>query len=94
MTSDRELFSSLTEQDSRVQVELDDDAKYPIARVGIIPFRLQLGNSLDFDNVLFVPGLSKNLLSFSIMEDKGYAIEFKNHQVLIKQKESSTGDRG
>jgi hypothetical protein len=78
MTSAWELFSSLTEQDSRVQVELGDDAKYPVAGVGTIPFQLQSGNSLDFDDVLFVPGLRKNLLSVSVMEDKGFAIEFKN----------------
>jgi hypothetical protein len=29
------------------------------------------------------------LLSVSIMEDKGYAVEFKNRQVLIRSKESS-----
>ena len=39
-----------------------------------------------FDN--FVPGLRKNLLSISIMEDKEYAIEFKNQHVLIRLKES------
>jgi hypothetical protein len=89
MTSARELFSSLTEQDSRVQVELGDDAKYPVAGVGTIPFQLQSGNSLDFDDVLFVLGLRKNLLSVSVMEDKGFAVEFKNQQVLIKLKESS-----
>jgi hypothetical protein len=37
MTSTRELFSSLTEQDSGVQVELGDDAKYPVVGVGTIP---------------------------------------------------------
>jgi hypothetical protein len=34
----RELFSSLTEQDSGVRVELGDDAKYPVAGIGTIPF--------------------------------------------------------
>jgi hypothetical protein len=83
------LFSSLKKQDSGVQVELGDDAKYPVAGVGTIPFQLESGNSLDFDDVLFVPGLRKNLLSVSVMEDKGFAVEFKNQQVLIRPKESS-----
>jgi hypothetical protein len=78
MTSTRQCFSSLKEHNSGVQVELGDDAKYPVAGVGTIPFQLQSGNSLDFDDVLFVPGLRKNLLSVSVMEDKGYAVEFKN----------------
>jgi hypothetical protein len=79
---------SLTEHVSRVQVELGDDAKYPVARVGIIPFRPQSSNSLDFDNVLFIPNLKKNLFSVLIMEDKGFVVKFKNQQVLIRPKDS------
>ena len=78
MTSTRELYSSLKEHVSRVQVELGDDAKYPLVRVGTIPFQLQSGKSLDFDDMLFVPCLKKNLLSFLVMEDNGFAVEFKN----------------
>jgi hypothetical protein len=51
MTSTRQLFSSLKKQDLGVQVELGDDAKYPVARVGTIPFQLELGNYLDLDDV-------------------------------------------
>jgi hypothetical protein len=87
MTSTRQLFSSLKRQDLGVQVELGDDAKYAVVRVGTIPFQLELGNSLDFDDVLFVPGLTKNLVSVSVMEDNDFAIEFKNHQVLIRSKD-------
>ena len=78
MTLVQQFFSSLKKQDSGVQVELGDDAKYPIARVGTIPFQLESSNSLDFDDVLFVLNIRKNLLSVSIIEDKGFAVEFKN----------------
>jgi hypothetical protein len=67
MTSAQELFSSMKKQDSGVHVKLGDDVKYPIARVGTDPFQFESGNSLDFDDVLFVPGLRKNfLLSFRL----------------------------
>jgi hypothetical protein len=89
MISAGELFSSLIEHDSRVRVELGDGAKYLVAGVGTIPFRLQSSNSLDFDNVLFVPSLRKNLLLVLVTEDKGYVLEFKNQHVLITSKESS-----
>jgi hypothetical protein len=88
MTSTRQLFSSLTKQDSRVQVELSDDAKSPVGGVGTIPSQLESSSPLDFDH-LFVPGVKKNLLSISIMEDKDFAVEFKYQQVLIKPKEYS-----
>jgi hypothetical protein len=32
--------------------------------------------------VLYVPGLKKNLLSISAMEDRGYAVAFIDGQVL------------
>jgi hypothetical protein len=89
MTPTQQKFSSLKKQDSRVQVELGDEAKYLVAGVSTIHFQLESSNSLDFDDVLFVPGLKKNFLSISIMEDKGFAVEFKNQQVLLKLKDSS-----
>jgi hypothetical protein len=61
MTSAQQLFSSLTKQDSRVQVELGDDANYQVAGVGTIPFQFEPSNSFNFDDVLFVPSLPKNL---------------------------------
>jgi hypothetical protein len=73
-----------------VKVDLSDDEKYPIAGVDTIIFQLELGNSLDFDNALFVPHLEKNCLSVLVMKDKGIAVEFKNQQFLIKMKESSS----
>jgi hypothetical protein len=72
------VFSSLKKQDLGVQVELSDDAKYPIARVGTISFQLESANYLDFDDVLFIPGLRKNLLLVSFMEDKRFTVESIN----------------
>jgi len=39
--------------------------------------------------VLFVPGLIKNFILVSVMEDKEFIIEFKDQQVLIRPKYSS-----
>jgi hypothetical protein len=87
-TSTQELFSSLTEKDSRVWVELGDDAKYLVAGVGTIPFQLQSGNSLDFDNILFVLGLRKNLFLVLVMEDKGYALQCCTEWEHFRESES------
>jgi hypothetical protein len=40
---------------------------------------------------LCVPGLGKNSLSNSVIKDKGFAVDFKNQQVLIKSKDSILG---
>jgi hypothetical protein len=55
-------------QDSGVQVELGDDVKYLVARVGTIPFHLKLGNYVYFDDILFIPCIRKNFLSVSVTE--------------------------
>jgi hypothetical protein len=41
-------------------------------------------------DVLYVSELKMNLLSVSAMEDNGYAISFKDGQVLIQLKGSDT----
>jgi hypothetical protein len=52
-------------------------------------FQLEFGNSLHMNDVLFVPGLRKNLLSISALEDKGYRIAFVDGQVRIWLKDSN-----
>jgi hypothetical protein len=39
--------------------------------------------------VLYVPELKKNLLSISVMEDKGFSIMIKKGQVLIRPEGAS-----
>ena len=84
-------ISSLTGHVSRVQDDFGDESNYFVARAGTIPFQLQSCNSLDFDDVLFVPVLRNIFLLVSIMEDKGYTIEFKNYKFLIRPMDSRLG---
>jgi hypothetical protein len=50
---------------------------------GTILFQLESEGSLEAHDVLYVPGLKKNFLSVSIMEDRGFGVMFKKGQVLI-----------
>ena len=54
------------------QVELGDDSTYKIERVGSTSLQLDLGTVLHIDDILYVPGLKKNLLSVAGLEDKGH----------------------
>jgi hypothetical protein len=45
-------------------VELGDDATYPVTRMGSVSFCMPSGDVLELDDVLYVLGLTKNLLSF------------------------------
>jgi hypothetical protein len=56
---------------------------------GILQFQLDSGGSFDAHEVLYVPGLKKNLLSISVMEDKGYEVNFWRGQVAVCQEVAS-----
>jgi hypothetical protein len=55
-------------------VELGDDAKYAVKGKGTFMFQLESGGLLEAHDVLYVPELKKNLLSVSVLEDKGFSM--------------------
>ena len=57
-------------------MELGDDSTYKIEGVGSTSLQLYSGTVLHIDDVLYVPGLKKNLLSIAGLEDKGYRVLF------------------
>jgi hypothetical protein len=70
MTGYKEILSDLESKYFVKQVELGDEKCYKIEGVGSISFRLESGAILHVDEVLYVPGLKKNVLSFTTLEDK------------------------
>ena len=58
--------------------------RYQAQGVGTISFERESGKPLSFANVLYVPRLTKNLISVSTLEDKGYQVKFHDHRVYIK----------
>ena len=47
---------------------------------------------MKMKNVLFVPGLKKNLLSISALDEKGIRVSFIDGQVLMWPKEKTIDD--
>ena len=64
------------ERGSKVHVELGDDAKYAVKGEGAVTFQRESRGSFDAHDVLHVPGLKKNLLLVSAMEDMGFVVTF------------------
>jgi hypothetical protein len=54
-----------------------------VRAVGNVRFQLEFEGLLEIDGVLFVPGLSVNLLSVSALQDVGYCVLFKRNHVFI-----------
>eukprot|EP00253_Pinus_taeda_P006047 PITA_06047 len=76
MTDDKNLFGALEKKDLKVHIEMGDDRRYSVAGVGTIAFQREHGAPLTLTDVMYVPGLKKNLVSVAMLEDKGYDIVF------------------
>jgi hypothetical protein len=48
-----------------------------------LSFQLQSGNIFHIDEILYVPGLKKNLISIAMLERKGYSIDFTKGKALM-----------
>jgi hypothetical protein len=64
-------------------VTLGDDYQYPIKGVGESNYKLDSENSITMNDVLYVSGLKKNLLSISALDKKGYRVAFIDGEVLM-----------
>ena len=56
-------------QGAYMQGGLGDDSTYPMTRMGSVSFCMSSGDVIDIDDVLYVLGLMKNLISVSTMID-------------------------
>ena len=83
MKSFKESFEKLFEHNSPHKVKLGDDYQYPIKGSGESSYKLYYGKSIKMKDVLFVPGLKKNLLSISVLDAKGMRVTFIDGQVIM-----------
>ena len=64
-------------------MKLGDDYHYPIKGSGESSYNLDFEKSMKMKDVLFVPGLKKNLLSIYALDAKGIRVAFIDGQVLM-----------
>jgi hypothetical protein len=86
MTSQRDILSCISEKKFSQKVTLGDDYQYPIKGVGESRYMLNSGNSIKMKDILFVPGLTKNLLSIYNLEKKGFIVAFIYGELLMWEK--------
>jgi transposase InsO family protein len=92
MTGQRDILSSLTEKNFPQKVTLGDDYQYPIKGVGESNYKLDLGTPMKMKDVLYVPGLTKNLLSILALDKKGFRVAFIDGEVLMWPKGKTIED--
>ena len=76
MMGQNKILSKLEERNSPQKVSLGDDYQYPIKGIGEASYKIDSGNPLKMKEVLYVPGLKKNLLSISALDKKGFRVAF------------------
>lgn len=64
-------------------MELGNEASYAIKGTGSVKFQLECGIVLHLEEVLYVPGLKKNLISVAVLENKGYRVLFMDGKPLL-----------
>jgi hypothetical protein len=89
MTGCKEFFTRLQEGGVNLVIELGDNIRYKAQGVCTISFQRELGKPLRFVSVLYVSRLTKNLISVSALEDKGYEVTFHKGRVFVRPAGSS-----
>jgi hypothetical protein len=64
-------------------IRVANGVKAEVEAIGELPLELNNEFILCLHNVLYVPSLSKNLISVSCLDDDGYDYQFGNRQCLI-----------
>lgn len=57
--------------------------------IGSTSIKLEDGSNIHLNNILFVPGFHKNLLSISSLEEKSNRVAFIDGKVIVWSKDSS-----
>ena len=66
-----------------MHIAMGHDRKYSIIGLGIINFQRDHSAPLTLKNVVYVPGLKKNLASIAMLEDKGYDVIFSKVKAFL-----------
>jgi hypothetical protein len=84
MTGCRDFFSDLEEKYLQMHIEIGDDGRYNMTRIGTVTFQRESGSPLRLKDVMFVPGLKKNLISVAVLEDHGYDVIFSKGKAFLR----------
>jgi hypothetical protein len=92
MTGQKDILSSLTEKDFPQKVSLGDDYQYPIKGMGESTYKLDSGTLMRMKDELYVQSLTKNLLSISALDKKGFRVAFIDSEFLMWPKGKTIED--
>jgi hypothetical protein len=79
----KDSISNAKKKIFHTKVELGDNGTYAIEGIGSTSLKLDSGWSLHLEEIMYVPGLKKNLLSVGVLEEKGYIVAFTQGKAIM-----------
>ena len=73
-------------------MKLGDDYQYPIKCSGVASYKLDSRKSMKMKDVMFIPGLKKDLLSIYALDANGIRVTFVDIQVHMWPKRRTIDD--
>ena len=83
MMGDKKIFNELEEKYLQMHIDLGDDGRYSATSIGTITFQRELGKIFHLKYVMHVPGLKKNLVLVTMLEDRGYDVVFSEGKFFL-----------
>jgi len=84
MTGCKDFFSEMEEKDLQINIELGDDGRYSATGIGTVTFHRESESDFRLKDVMYVPGLKKNLISVAVLEDRGYDVVFSQGKAFLR----------
>ncbi|MCO5580873.1 hypothetical protein L7F22_034745 [Adiantum nelumboides] len=88
ITSRKDLFCSLDAAPAGKKVTCANNASYPIKGIGKILITISDGSDLCLPDVLYVPGIKKNLLSVSSLAKNDLRVIFEDDRCIVRDQEN------
>ena len=83
MTCYKDSLSCLVQKESSHKVMLGDDSQYPIKGIGEASYKLYFGKPVKMKDVIYVPGLKKNIIFIYPLDKKGFKVDFVDGKFLM-----------
>ena len=84
MTGNKQWFEYFKEINDGAQIYLGDDRNHQIKECGKISVILPNGNVRQIYNVMYVPGITKNMIFVSMITNQDLKVEFFKSNCYIK----------
>jgi hypothetical protein len=84
MTCNKLWYTNFKETQNGANIYLGDDRAHQIKGYRDIPMTLSNGTVHHIHNVVYVPGIKKNLISVSTITDQNLKVEFFKNYCIVK----------